>query len=84
MTTNENETKQLNDVFELDGEMLDEIAGGEIVNWKTKVTLSKYIKEAKLRGLSLSDAMTEIKRTYRRNERYANAFIDYVAENWLN
>ncbi len=84
METNENGTNQQNDMFVLSDEMLEEIVGGEIVNYKTKPTLDKYIKEAKLRGLTLADAMTEIKRTYSRNERYANAFIDYVAENWLN
>ena len=84
METNENGTNQQNDMFVLSDEVLEEIAGGEIVNYKTKPTLDKYIKEAKLRGLTLADAMTEIKRTYGRNERYANAFIDYVAENWLN
>ena len=82
MATDEN-TNQRDDVLELTDEMLDEISGGEIVNWKTKITLEKYIKECKLRGLTLADAMTEIKNTYKRNERYANAFIDYVAENWI-
>ena len=84
MATNENKTNQQAEMFELSDEMLEGIAGGEIVNYKTKVTLNKYIKECKLRGLSLADAMTELRNTYSRNERYCNAFIDYVAENWLN
>ena len=83
MANKQNESDQQGGMFELSSEELDEIAGGEIVNWKTKITLDNYIKECKLRGLSLSDAMTEIRNTYSRNERFANAFIDYVAGNWM-
>jgi len=82
MTTNTNDPTQQDDVLELSDDMLDSISGGEIVNWKTQITLNRYIKECKLRGLSLSDALTEIQNIYGRNERYCNAFVGYVTENW--
>lgn len=82
MTTNTNTATLQDEMFEMSDEMLEPIAGGEIVNWKTKITLNRYIKECKLRGLSLSDALTEVQNIYGRNERYCNAFVGYVTENW--
>lgn len=84
MATDENQMNQQDDIFELDDEMLDEIAGGELVNAKAQITLTRYIKECKLRGLTRDDAMIELTNIYGRNPRYCTAFKDYVYSHWSN
>lgn len=82
MSTNENELNQQDGSFELDIDLLEDISGGRIMNDKTKATLNNYIRECKLRGLSISDALTELQNIYGSNMRYCNEFIGYVTENW--
>ena len=82
MATNENELGQQDEAFELSDELLKEVAGGGIVNDKTKVTLNGYIKRTKSRGLTLSEALVEVHNIYGSNERFCNAFIDYICANW--
>lgn len=70
------------DIEDLSDEELDKIAGGLTDGDRERLT--RYIKNCKIKGYNISDALIELGNIYnkRRDERILNECVDFVTRNW--